>query len=202
MRKTPQEVKRENVKILFEKILKIHSIRLTPYDISVKESWDRDFTAVKMDIEESVGGVKTHRKMKSEKARGFVDGMFKACYTKYVKEHGSLQNIRLIDYQVKPQFNKAKKTMGSDAKTEVTIMVEVKDHGIAEFSCTSRSILYSSFVATLEAFQFYINCDKTFKKIKLVLDDANARNRADLAQICMSEMSLLTGVNTYEQKRV
>jgi len=197
MKKTPQEFRRENLKDLFKKTLKSRQVKLEPFDISVKESWDSDFTAVDLSINEATEGSQSRRAIAEDKAKGFVDGIFRACHRQYVDEHASLQNIKLIDYQVKPKFSKSKKTMGSDAKTEVTLMVEVKDHGIAEFSCTSRSILYSSFVATLEAFQFYINCDRAFKKIKLVLEDAQARNRGDIAQLCMSELAMLTGVNTY-----
>ena len=197
MKKTPQEFRRENLKNLFEKTLQARQVKLEPLDISVKESWNSDFTDVDLAINETVGGLQDCRQLVQDKAKGFVDGIFKACHSQYVEDHASLQNIKLIDYQVKPKFSKSKKTMGSDAETEVVLMVEVKDHGIAEFSCTSRSILYSSFVATLEAFQFYINCDRAFKRIKLVLVDAQARNRGDIAQLCMSELAMLTGVNTY-----
>jgi len=197
MKKTPQEFRRESLKELFKKTLQTRQMKLEPFDISVKESWDSDFTVVDMAIKEITGGLHHCREISVGNEKGFVDGMFKACHGQYVEEHPSLRNIKLIDYQIKPKFNKSEKTMGSDAETEVTLMVEVRDHGIAEFNCTSRSILYSSFVATLEAFQFYINCDKAFGKIKLVLEDANARNRGDIAQLCMSKLSMLTGVNTY-----
>lgn len=197
MRKTPQEFRRENLKELFEKTLRARQTKLEPFDISVKESWDDDFTVVDLAINESVDGLQQRREIVETKAKGFVDGIFKACHKQYVTDRESLKNIELIDYQVKPKFSNSNKTMGSDAETEVTLMVEVKDHGVAEFSCNSRSILYSSFAATLEAFQFYINCDKAFKKIKLVLEDAQARNRGDIAQLCMSELAMLTGVNTY-----
>ena len=200
MRKTPQEFRRENLKELFDKTLQARQVKLEPFDILVKESWNSDFTVVDLAINETALGVKNLRKITESKAKGFVDGMFKACHKQYIEDHASLRNIKLIDYQVKPRINRSKRTMGTEAETEVTIMVEVRDHGIAEFSCTSRSILYSSFVATLEAFQFYINCDKSFKKIKLVLEDAQSRNRGDIAQSCMSSLSMLTGVNTYGKR--
>jgi|APSaa5957512535_1039671.scaffolds.fasta_scaffold13924_2 hypothetical protein len=201
MRKTTQEFRRENLKDLFEKTLKARQIKLEPLDISVKESWNNDFTVVELVVNETYSGDQRCREIIEDKAKGFVDGMFKACHSQYAEEHPSLNNIRLVDYQVEPRFNKPNRTMGSDAETEVTIMVEVKDHGVAEFSYISRSILYSSFVATLEAFQFYINCDNAFRKIKSVLEDAQARNRADIEQLCMSELAMLTGVNTYVQKK-
>jgi hypothetical protein len=199
MRRTLQEFKRGNLKELFEKTIRTRQIKLEPSAISVKESWNSDFTVVELAINETSSGLQNCREIVETQAKGFVDGIFKACHAQYVEGHASLRNIKLIDYQVKPSFSNPDKTMGSDAETKTTLMVEVKGHGIAEFSCTSRSILYSSFVASLEAFQFYINCDRTFRKIKLVLEDAQSRNREDIAQSCMSSLALLTGANTYDR---
>ena len=110
-----------------------------------------------------------------------------------------MQNIKLIDYKVHPNFNKSNGPIGSDAKTEVTIVVGIEKLGQAEFSCISRSILHSSFAAVLQAFEFYINCGKTFNRIQATLRDAQRRNRGDIVQSCMSDLSTLTGVNTYEK---
>lgn len=198
MKRTPQQIRRENLKQLFDKTLKAQQLKLNPLSISVEESFKSDFTSVDMRISETSGGIQEAAfSLSTDKAKGFVDGMFRACHEHYAEDHPSLNNIRLVNYQVKPKIKKAANKMGTDAETEITIMVDVKDHGVAEFQCVSRSILYSSFVATLEAFQFYINCDKAFEKIKLVLEDAQSRNRGDIAQLCMSELALLTGVNTY-----
>ena len=60
-----------------------------------------------------------------------------------------------------------------------------------------ESIVYSSLVAMLEAFQFYMNCDKTFNKLRFLIKDAEVRNRGDIKQSCISDLSALTGVNTY-----
>jgi hypothetical protein len=197
MRKTPQEFRRDNVKLLFDKVLKSKRINLSPVNITVSESLDSDFTRVDLSLSETVSDTTLNRQLTESEAKGFVDGMFKACHNQYAKDYNSLRNIKLIDYQVTPRFTRSKKTIGSEAETEVTLMVQVKDHGVAEFSCTSRSILYSSFVATLEAFQFYLNCDSAFKKIKTIIEDAESRNRGDITQEPMSDLSVLTGVNTY-----
>ena len=91
---------------------------------------------------------------------------------------------------------------GADAKVTVNIVMEVKEHGLAEFSSASRSVLHSSFAAIVEAFQFYINCERTFHKIQLVLEDAKERNRGDIVQSCVSDLSKLTEVNTYEKNKI
>ena len=194
--------RRETIKELFDKILKAQQIKLNPFSIAVRESFDSDFTSVEMRINETTGGLQGPAfSLSADKAKGFVDGMFKACRDHYMSNHPSLGNIRLANYQVKPKIKKTNKTMGTDAETEVSISIDVREHGFAEFSCTSRSILHSSFIATLEAIEFYINCEKTFDKIQLILDDAKQRNRGDIAQSCMSDLSKLTEVNTYVQEK-
>ena len=62
-------------------------------------------------------------------------------------------------------------------------------------------VIYSSFISSLEAFQFYINCQRTFEKIMLAVEDARERNRGDIIQSCVADLSKLTEVNTYEKSR-
>ena len=200
MRKTPQEFRRDNVKSLFIKVLQSQAIMLEPLDITVSESFNSDFTKVNLEFSEIIGGVNRCIQVSNTEAKGFVDGVFNACFEQYASTTPSLQNIKLIDYKVHPNFSKSNSTIGSDAKTEVTIVVGIEKLGQAEFSCISRSILHSSFTAVLQAFEFYINCDKTFNRIQSTLVDAQSRNRGDIIQSCMSDLSTLTGVNTYEKK--
>ena len=79
--------------------------------------------------------------------------------------------------------------------------VNVEGHGMAEFQHQSRSMIYSSLVAALNAFEFYINCETTFHKIQLVLEDASQRNRGDISQACIADLSRLTEVNNYARKK-
>lgn len=189
------------VKELFSEVLKAQELRLDPVDISIRESWDSRFTSVALSLKETKGKSSTARELVAAQAKGFVDGMFKACHEQYTKDAPSLKNLKLVDYQVRPNFNNPHNEIGSDAKTEVTLMVEILGRGVSEFNCTSRSILYSSFVATLNAFEFYINCDLTFRKLNLIIDDANSRNRDDIAEKCRFQLSKLTEANAYEKKR-
>jgi len=197
MRKTPQEFRRENVKNLFDKILTSQKISLQPLKIVVNETWQSDFTTVDLEMSQVQGDTKKTIHVMEVEAKGFVDGIFKACHKTFLQEFGSLENIKLVDYKLVPKFKKENSKTGSDASVEVSVAMEVRDHGVAEFNSSSRSILYSSLVATLEAFEFYINCEKTFKKIKLILEDAKQRNRGDIVQSCVSDLSKLTEVNTY-----
>jgi len=101
---------------------------------------------------------------------------------------------------VNPLMKNTKKSLGSEAKTDVIFRVEIVGHGMAEFQNTSRSMIYSGFAAALQVFEFYVNCEKTFDKISLAVVNAKERNRGDILQNCMTDLSRLTEVNTYVRK--
>ncbi len=200
MKKTPQDFKREDIKQLFDKILQGQKLSLEPLGIQVEESCNSDFTKVCLSIKQVSEASETVEKISENQAQGPIDGIFKACYNRYAAENPSLKNIKLIDFQVKPNFKKSKSHLGTDAKTAVSLMIEVRGCGVAEFNSVSRSMLHSSFVATLKAFQFYINCDKTFNKAQAVIFDAASRNRADVEERYKFYLSRLTEVNSYERQ--
>lgn len=200
MQKTPQEFRREGIKKLFSKILGETKTTLAPSSIDISESLTDDFTSVDLSFMESASGITKQISLKQIKAKGFVDGLFLGLHRNYSKKYPSLEKIKLIDIAVNPVM-KASTNLGSDAKTSVVFRVEVENHGLSEFQHKSRSMIYSSFVSALEAFQFYINCEKTFHKIQLILEDASLRNRGDIAQSCMSDLSSLTEVNNYEKNK-
>lgn len=199
MKRTPEEFRREGVKRLFEKILKNGKTTLSPVSIDITESLDDDFTTVDLVFTDKTLESENKIHLQQIKAKGFVDGLFLGLHKNYSDKYSSLDKIKLVDIMVNP-IMKASTKRGSDAKTSVVFRVEVESHGISEFQHKSRSMIYSSFVSALEAFQFYINCQRTFEKISLAVEDAKQRNRGDIMQECMSDLSKLTEVNTYEGK--
>ena len=197
MQKTPQEFKRQNVKQLFNKILGDTKTNLEPLSISASESLNDDFTTTEFSFQET--GHIDRLITKESKVKGFVDGIFNGLYSNYAKQYSSLEKIKLVDIKVNP-IMRASRSLGSDAKTSVIFSIEVDGHGIAEFQHKSRSMIYSSFISALEAFQFYVNCERTFHKIQIIVDDAQQRNRGDILQACLADLSMLTEVNTYDKK--
>ena len=170
MRRTPQHFRREKVKKLFDKVLLQNKTQLIPISINTSESLNDDFTTTDFSFEE-IGENQKIVTISDSKGNGFIDGLFLGLHNHYVGKYNSLEKLKLVDIMVNP-IMKAAKNMGSDAQASVLFRVEVENHGIAEFQHKSRSMIYSSFVSTLEAFQFYINCEKAFYKIKFAAIDA------------------------------
>ena len=195
--KTPEDFRREDVKSVFKRRLKEETIQLKPLSIKIEENLLSDKTIVDLSFEKNYRDYSKTFTFQEVMGSGFVDAIFKTCTTAFSEEYKSLRNLSLVDLIVKPIFSMASTDAKTDAKTDVIFRLETKQHGISEFRSRSRSIVYSSLVATLEAFQFYMNCDKTFRKLQFILEDAQGRNRGDIAQLCVSDLSILSRVNTY-----
>tara|TARA_B100000131_G_scaffold310364_1_gene341948 strand:- start:1662 stop:2264 length:603 start_codon:yes stop_codon:yes gene_type:complete len=199
--RTPQDFRRENVKELFDKILKDNKTKLLPRSISINESIDSDFTSVSFSLDMVSGKETRTYNFIDIEGKGFVDAVFTTCYEEFVEPFPSIKNLNLVDLIVKPIFSMSRKPSGTDARTDVIFRVEIKNHGLSEFSARSSSIVHASFQVMMEAFQFYINCDRTFHRLGTCFEDASSRHRGDTAQECLTDLAKLTTVNTYERKR-
>ncbi len=199
MRKTPEFFKRLEVQKIIEKVLSDTKTRLTPVAISATESLDDDFTSVDFSFRQFPKGEIVA--IKDSKGKGFIDGLFNGMYETVSKEYPSLSKIKLVEFMVNPLMALSKGSMGTDAQANVLFKIEVGNFGEAEFQHRSRSMIHSGFSATLEAFQFYINCERSFEKIKFILENARDRNRNDTVQACLYDLSKLTEINNYEKKQ-
>ena len=198
--KTTQEVRRDAIKEIFSSRLKSSVLLLEPIKITIAESTATPSTEVKICFDEAIAGQKERFLLKQKASSGFVDGIFTILHRKYNKLYPSIQNIKLNNYTVHPILNSAKASLGSDAKARVSITSEIKGHGLVDFSSTSRSLIQSTFSASLKIFQFYINCERTFDILSKALKNAKERNRGDIVQSCIRDMSSLTQMNNYEPK--
>ena len=199
MRST-QEVRRDTIKEIFCSRLREKVLSLEPVNITIKESSVKSSTSVQICFQESISDSKKRFELEQKESSGFVDGIFTALHNKYSTQYPSIQNIKLKDYTVHPILSSSKASLGSDAKARVSVTSEIKDHGLVDFSCTSRSLIQSTFSASLKIFQFYINCERTFDILSKTLKNAKERNRGDIVQSCIRDMSSLTQMNNYEPK--
>lgn len=199
MRRTPEFFKRLEVKEIIDKALGETKTQFTPVTISVSESLDDDFTSVNFSFRQSPKDKIIV--INDSKGKGFIDSLFNGMYREMSKDYPSLSKIKLVEFMVNPLLSLSKASMGTDAQASVLFKIGVGNFGEAEFQHRSRSMIHSGFSATLEAFQFYINCERSFEKIKFILENARERNRSDTAQACLYDLSKLTEINNYEKKQ-
>ena len=188
--KTPEESKRNDLRNLFQSILRDNVIVLSPVSVSSKEVFDNEESEVSFAFNERISGKNKKVSLRSVKGKGLVDCLFRGCKNKYSESYPSLQGVELVDFKVMPIFSMKKP--GSRAETDIVLSVKVGDLGVSEFVSRSDSIIRSAFTTTLKAFQFYMNCEASFDKIKIVLGDATKRNRGDIQQRCLTDLSKIT----------
>lgn len=198
-RKTPQFFKRQQVREVIDKILKTQKTILSPLEFTVSESFGSDYTETSFSFRES-GNKDRTVPLSNIKSRGVVDGIFRGLHEFYQEDYPSIKRIRLVNLLVDPFWSTSKAKFGTDAKTSVVFRVEVDSFGTADFEHSSRSMLHSSFISGLNAFQFYINCERAFDRAQLVLKDAESRNRSDISDQWKYYLSKLTEANTYVKK--
>lgn len=202
MKRTPQEARRESIEELVTKTLKLNKLSLSPVSLNFSQSVHvPEATSCFSFLEEQAGRIETITLPEVE-ASGFVDCVFEGLQLKYSSLYPSLKNIRLANLTVNPIIKYGRKGTGSDSFTDVVLRVEVKKRASADFATKSRSLAFSSFVATLSAFQFYINCEKCFLSLSRTIEDAQKRNRADIIESCKMRLSALTEVNSYSDCQV
>ena len=195
--RTPQDFKREDIKAVFNKVLKSEKIILTPGTIKITESNNNKNTLVDFSFKEKTGSSEKIHEFVSQEGSGFVDAVFTACSLTLMNDYPSLKNISLIGLNILPSFTNSYKSAASDALVAVTFSLKTKNNGRADFTSECRSIITASFESILKSFEFYANCDKSFVLLKYFLEDAKKRNRFDVVQGIVSDLSALTTMNTY-----
>ena len=188
--KTPEETKRNSLRDLFQSVLRDDIVLLAPVSISTKEIFDSAESEVSFSFNQRISGKNKKVNLKSVKGKGFVDCLFRGCKSEYSDSHSSLLSVDLVDLKVRPIFSLKK--AGSGAETDIVLSVKVEDRGVSEFKSRSDSIIRSAFETTLSAFQFYMNCEAAYERIKLAYDDARKRNRGDIQQRCLTDLSKIT----------
>tara|TARA_Y100001937_G_scaffold67254_1_gene91975 strand:+ start:1643 stop:2236 length:594 start_codon:yes stop_codon:yes gene_type:complete len=195
--KTPGDFKRENIKAIFDKILKSEKTCFVPGQICITETADCEKTNVDFSFEERRGKQVYQHSFSSAEGCGFVDAVFSCCSRLLTPQYPSLGSISLVGLNVLPAFSYSSKTSASDAKVCVTFSLKTAQNDRADFTTTSKSIVNASFESIIKSFEFYVNCDRTFRSLRLFLDDAKKRNRYDVVQGILNDLAALTSVNTY-----
>lgn len=193
MKTTVEEARREQIYKLIDKVLPEDSLKISVDNISVKEVFAEDATQIICTFREN----DTEIQEISAQGCGVLDALFESLLKHYSGEYTSLDNISFRGFDARPDFGETN-TSGADAEIEVSICFRNFSKTPMTFRNKGKSFLRASVQGVFNAIEFYINCEKCFKRLKFLIDEANSRGRADLAQGYISDISAIVKVTSYE----
>ncbi|MBP9761364.1 MAG: hypothetical protein KBD15_03955 [Candidatus Magasanikbacteria bacterium] len=131
--------------------------------------------------------------------KGALDALCQAFQSAYSSEHPSLRGIQFKSFQaVNVPSTGARGGSGADAQASVTVVFSTSQGEAISFQTTAASVNAASCAAVIEAFQFFINAERAYRKISDAIKDARRRDRADLIQGYQGQLATLVQWINYE----
>ncbi len=128
---------------------------------------------------------------------GIVDAGFNALLEEYKEKYKSLDTIQLSDVYFQVDHSD-KRELSLKSKT----MLKLEFHNDSKdrmcFSEKTRSMSYTSISVLVKAFEFYINCELLFKRLRFLIQEAEARGRSDIASKYKYALSKVVEVTSYQ----
>ena len=188
---TPQEAKRSLVENLFVEYLKEERICLKPGNIlscvEVESEVSTSFSFYEGEM---------HKEYKNVIGKSFVECVFTKCKEHFQHQYDSMKQIKMSQVYWKPPFSMKKGKKKASFSAVFSINKRVQDQ---EFFVQKDSMLLSGLQCVLNAFEFYVNCDKTHKRLKFLVNNAEQRQRGDLAIKYKYDIAHLTEVSWYAE---
>ena len=128
---------------------------------------------------------------------GLVDAGFNAFLNHYADRYKSLSTISLTDLYFKVDHKKSK---GPDLKSKTLMKIEFSndDKNKTCFSEKTTSMGFTGIGVLAKSFEFYINCELLFKRMKFLIEDAESRNRFDVSSKYKYVLSKVVEVTNYQ----
>ena len=115
----------------------------------------------------------------------------------YSSEYPSLRTIGLSDLYFQVD-HKASAGLSFKSKTKMKLEFRNDSKDRTFFSERTTSMGFTGVSVLVKAFEFYINCELLFKRLKFLIKDAEDRNRSDVASKYKYNLSKVVEVTSYE----
>ena len=128
---------------------------------------------------------------------GLVDAGFNALLDTYRGDYKSLNTIQLSDlyFQV-DHADRRQLSLKSKTFLKLEFRNDSKDRMC--FSEKTTSMSFTSISVLVKAFEFYMNCELLFKRLKFLIQDAEGRGRSDVASTYKYVLSKVVEVTSYQ----
>ena len=128
---------------------------------------------------------------------GVVDAGFNALVQNYGDSYKSLNTIALSDLYFHVDHS-AGRELSLKSKTMMKIEFRNDMSDKTYFSENTTSISFTGVSVLVKAFQFYMNCELLFKRLKFLIEEAESRSRSDVAAKYRYELSKVVEVTNYQ----
>lgn len=164
--------------------------------VLVEEDLEGGSTSVTCEVDHEQGGEKS---VIAGQGVGMIDALLQAMLARFGEEYPSLKTIRLQSFSVGAKLETKKGFSGADSLGEVTLEIANTENRVFTFKDSSRSVISSMVRVTLAALEHFINAERAFVSLHHALQDAKARNRADLVQRFTNNMATLVKNTSYSE---
>jgi len=195
----PEEIKLSGNKRIINKVLK-KRISLKINNFSLQEDFVNDCSFVsfilKYDDDE---GQKIFDI--STKGSGVIDAVYTGVLEKFKDRYISLQEVVLHDFIVAVDFKRSKTILNTDAPVgvKIALMGTSSARNKLYFKAKSNSLVKSGIVAVCKAMEYLINAELTAIQLYKDIQSANKRQRTDLRDIYISQLSALVEFVSYSE---
>lgn len=192
---TPLELKRSAAAEIAQKYNSTKRLTFSLKSFNINESVEKGETHVDFSYTEARPD-ESHTVNLSSSGKGIVAALFNGLLGQYKDEYGSVGSITFDKINVKTYIE------AESQSSEVEFMIDFRNgrKQIATFRARSRSILSAAALCVMKCFQFYINLEISFHKMRAVLEDARKRGRSDIAARIVTDMSKIVEFNSYEPR--
>lgn len=128
---------------------------------------------------------------------GLVDSGFDAFIKRFEEDNPSLKTISLTDVYFQID-NRDKDTVDLRSKTLMKLEFQNSRKSKVIFENKTTSMGFTAVGVLAKAFEFYINSEHLFKRMKFLVKDAESRSRPDVAAKFRYVLSHVVGVTSYQ----
>ncbi len=128
---------------------------------------------------------------------GLVDAGFNALVNHFGETYKSLDTIGLSDLYFQVDHSAGRElSLKSKTMMKIEFRNDMKDRTC--FSENTTSMSFTGVSVLVKAFQFYINCELLFKRLKFLIQEAESRSRPNVAAKYKYDLSKVVEVTNYQ----
>lgn len=194
-KKTPDDLRRVSISDTVKEVLGSDYVRFNVDQLTLQEDLVKKTSDVKFSLRIS-GSTEQGREILGGGV-GLMDAVFNSLFAELSKEYCSLQTISLEDFNASVNPSTSKKMSGTDMSARVDLVVDNTSRTSIHFYSESRSIATACIDVVIQAVEYYVNCELAVLKLSELLEDAKERQRMDLHDMYLRQLTEVVGSNTY-----